>query len=158
MEFITMWLIIIIITLFLFVFILVLLLHVIFNLIYLHVCALSTKVNSTNSMSNSTHSLDDTISTVGDSLTTLMSPPTYQSRMKAIEKRVSLWEQDSDNPYEDFRRSIQELIEVYPELAKSNNMNELFSQYLEYNSQNLHPFIVQAFIDFSVDLTLKGIV
>ncbi|KAL3039442.1 hypothetical protein AAZX31_01G186800 [Glycine max] len=114
--------------------------------------------DSIDYVANSTNSIVDSTNTVVDAFSTTSSPPMFEPRIIAVGERISAWEQCSNNPYEDFRQSIQELIEVYPELANSNNMNMLFFQYLEYNPESMHPYIVRAFTDFFFDLTLQGVV
>ncbi|KAK7406362.1 hypothetical protein VNO78_07986 [Psophocarpus tetragonolobus] len=90
--------------------------------------------------------------------TATLTPPTLEPRIKAIGERVTVWEQESINPCEDFRRSIRELIEVYPELADSYNLSKLFYHYLECNPETMHPYILRSFFYFSADLTLQRLV
>nr|XP_004495193.1 transcription repressor OFP12-like [Cicer arietinum] len=62
----------------------------------------------------------------------------------------------SPDPYMDFRRSMQEMVEARPELmdVKSNwnNLHELLLCYLALNPNNTHNFIMAAFADLIVTL------
>jgi len=62
----------------------------------------------------------------------------------------------SPDPYVDFRRSMQEMVEARPELmdVKSNwnVLHELLLCYLALNPKNTHKFILGAFADLLVSL------
>ncbi|CAL5193662.1 unnamed protein product [Lathyrus oleraceus] len=63
----------------------------------------------------------------------------------------------SPDPYMDFRRSMQEMVEARPELmndVKSNwdTLHELLLSYLALNPKNTHKFILGAFSDLIVTL------
>ncbi|KAL5068206.1 hypothetical protein RYX36_019093 [Vicia faba] len=62
----------------------------------------------------------------------------------------------SPDPYTDFRRSMQEMVEAHPELmdVKSNwnILHELLLCYLALNPKNTHKFILGAFADLLVTL------
>ncbi|KEH23782.1 putative transcription factor OFP family [Medicago truncatula] len=63
----------------------------------------------------------------------------------------------SPDPYMDFRRSMQEMVEAQPELmkdVKSNweTLHELLLSYLAINPNNTHKFILDAFSDLIVTL------
>lgn len=62
----------------------------------------------------------------------------------------------SPDPYMDFRRSMQEMVEARPELmdVKSNwnILHELLLCYLALNPKNTHKFIIGAFADLLVSL------
>ncbi|KAK7345887.1 hypothetical protein VNO77_16502 [Canavalia gladiata] len=62
----------------------------------------------------------------------------------------------SPDPYADFRRSMQEMVEARPELmdVKSNwkVLHELLLCYLALNPKNTHKFILGAFADLLVSL------
>lgn len=62
----------------------------------------------------------------------------------------------SPDPYVDFRRSMQEMVEARPELmdVKSNwnVLHELLLCYLALNPKSTHKFILGAFADLLVSL------
>ncbi|XP_054804300.1 transcription repressor OFP12-like isoform X2 [Prosopis cineraria] len=63
----------------------------------------------------------------------------------------------SPDPYMDFRRSMQEMVEARPELmdvkSKWEMLQELLLCYLALNPRTTHKFIVGAFADLLVTLT-----
>ncbi|PON68684.1 Ovate protein family, C-terminal [Trema orientale] len=58
---------------------------------------------------------------------------------------------ESDDPYADFRRSMEEMVEMHG-VKDWECLEELLGWYLRVNGKNNHGFIVGAFVDLLVDL------
>lgn len=61
-------------------------------------------------------------------------------------KESEILSMDSNNPYEDFKRSMEEVIEAHG-LKDWEGLEELLGCYLKINGKNNHGYIVTAFID-----------
>lgn len=59
---------------------------------------------------------------------------------------------ESDDPYEDFKRSMEEMVESHG-VKDWEGLEELLSWYLRVNGKNNHGFIVGAFVDLLISLT-----
>ncbi|XP_022764337.1 transcription repressor OFP13-like [Durio zibethinus] len=59
---------------------------------------------------------------------------------------------ESDDPYVDFRRSMEEIVETH-RLKDWECLEELLAWYLKVNGKNNHGFIISAFIDLLLALT-----
>lgn len=62
---------------------------------------------------------------------------------------------DSDDPYEDFKRSMQEMVESHG-VKDWEGLEELLSWYLRVNGRNNHGFIVGAFVDLLFTLATSS--
>jgi len=58
---------------------------------------------------------------------------------------------DSEDPYEDFKRSMEEMVESHG-VKDWEGLEELLSWYLKVNGKNNHGFIVGAFVDLLISL------
>lgn len=58
---------------------------------------------------------------------------------------------DSENPYDDFRRSMEEMVETHG-LKDWDCLEELLGWYLRVNGKKNHGFIVDAFVDLLVSI------
>lgn len=83
-------------------------------------------------------------------------PPLQGSEEKgcsSMEERengeVEILSMDSNDPYEDFRRSMEEMVESHG-LKDWQGFEELLGCYLKINGKNNHGYIVGAFIDLLV--------
>lgn len=54
---------------------------------------------------------------------------------------------DSENPYVDFRRSMEEMVETHGLIKDWDCLEELLAWYLRVNGKKHHGFIVDAFVD-----------
>ncbi|XP_022744856.1 transcription repressor OFP13-like [Durio zibethinus] len=59
---------------------------------------------------------------------------------------------ESDDPYVDFRRSMEEMVETHG-LKDWKSLEELLGWYLKVNGKNNHGFIIGAFLDLLVAIT-----
>lgn len=59
---------------------------------------------------------------------------------------------DSENPYVDFRRSMEEMVETHGLIKDWDCLEELLGWYLRVNGKKNHGFIVDAFVDLLVNL------
>ncbi|KAG9138859.1 hypothetical protein Leryth_007486 [Lithospermum erythrorhizon] len=62
---------------------------------------------------------------------------------------------ESENPYKDFKRSMEEMIETN-ELKDWESLEELLEWYLRLNGENHHEFIIEAFIDLIIGFTASS--
>ncbi|XP_060963382.1 transcription repressor OFP13-like [Cannabis sativa] len=62
---------------------------------------------------------------------------------------------ESDDPYGDFRRSMEEMVEIHG-VKDWECLEELLGWYLRVNGKNNHGFIVGAFVDLLVDISGAG--
>ncbi|XP_062091734.1 transcription repressor OFP13 [Humulus lupulus] len=62
---------------------------------------------------------------------------------------------ESDDPYGDFRRSMEEMVEIHG-VKDWECLEELLGWYLRVNGKNNHGFIVGAFVDLLVDISTRG--
>jgi uncharacterized protein (TIGR01568 family) len=58
---------------------------------------------------------------------------------------------ESDDPYEDFKRSMEEMVESHG-VKDWEGLEELLSWYLRVNGKNNHGFIIGAFVDLLISL------
>ncbi|KAK8484647.1 hypothetical protein V6N13_062660 [Hibiscus sabdariffa] len=59
---------------------------------------------------------------------------------------------ESDDPYVDFRRSMEEMVETHG-MKDWDRLEELLGWYLKVNGKNNHGFIISAFIDLLLAIT-----
>lgn len=62
---------------------------------------------------------------------------------------------ESDDPYEDFKRSMEEMVESHG-VKDWENLEELLSWYLRVNGKNNHGFIVGAFVDLLISIAASN--
>uniref|UniRef100_A0A7C9DSN7 Transcription repressor n=1 Tax=Opuntia streptacantha TaxID=393608 RepID=A0A7C9DSN7_OPUST len=67
-------------------------------------------------------------------------------------KESEMLSMESENPYEDFRRSMEEMVEAH-EVKDWKGLEELLGCYLRINGKTNHGYIVGAFIDLLVSLS-----
>jgi uncharacterized protein (TIGR01568 family) len=99
-------------------------------------------------------------SSSSSSLTATVQPPVNDSenyKNKAIFDGSVAVPTYSPDPYMDFRRSMQEMVEARPELMNDvksnwNTLHELLLSYLALNPKSTHKFILGAFSDLIVTL------
>ncbi|KAK2417579.1 transcription repressor OFP16 [Trifolium repens] len=99
-------------------------------------------------------------SSSSSSLTATVPPPVNDSdnyKNKAIFNGSVAVPTYSPDPYMDFRRSMQEMVEARPELMNDvksnwNTLHELLLSYLALNPKSTHKFILGAFSDLIVTL------
>jgi uncharacterized protein (TIGR01568 family) len=99
-------------------------------------------------------------SSSSSSLTATVPPPVNDSdnyKNKAIFDGSVAVPTYSPDPYMDFRRSMQEMVEARPELMNDvksnwNTLHELLLSYLSLNPKSTHKFILGAFSDLIVTL------
>ncbi|XP_019192403.1 PREDICTED: transcription repressor OFP13 [Ipomoea nil] len=60
---------------------------------------------------------------------------------------------ESDDPYRDFKRSMQEMVESYSGMKDWEWLQELLGWYLKMNGNGNHGFIVGAFVDLLIELS-----
>ncbi|XP_052175807.1 transcription repressor OFP15-like [Diospyros lotus] len=60
-------------------------------------------------------------------------------------------EMESENPFVDFKRSMEEMVEAQG-LRESEFLEELLNWYLRFNDPNNHGYVIGAFVDLLVDL------
>lgn len=60
---------------------------------------------------------------------------------------------DSSNPYEDFKRSMEDMVVAYGLMRDWDGLEELLSCYLKINGKNNHGYILGAFIDLLVSFS-----
>ncbi|XP_057252393.1 transcription repressor OFP13 [Beta vulgaris subsp. vulgaris] len=76
---------------------------------------------------------------------------------KVVYKESEIMSMDSNSPYEDFRRSMEEMVEAHG-LKDWQGLEELLGCYLKINGKNNHGYIVGAFIDLLVSLSFESFV
>ncbi|XP_057536160.1 transcription repressor OFP15-like [Amaranthus tricolor] len=69
-------------------------------------------------------------------------------------KESEILSMDSNNPYEDFKRSMEEMIEAHG-LKDWEGLEELLGCYLKINGKNNHGYIVGAFIDLMASFSFN---
>lgn len=62
---------------------------------------------------------------------------------------------ESEDPYEDFKRSMEEMVESHG-VKDWDGLEELLSWYLKVNGKNNHGFIVGAFVDLLISLAASN--
>ncbi|XP_038905324.1 transcription repressor OFP15-like [Benincasa hispida] len=62
---------------------------------------------------------------------------------------------DSDDPYSDFRKSMEEMVEAHG-MKDWESLEELLSWYLRVNGKKNHGFILGAFVDLLVSLAMAA--
>ncbi|KAK1382564.1 Transcription repressor [Heracleum sosnowskyi] len=72
--------------------------------------------------------------------------------------KVVLMEMDSRDPFEDFKKSMEEIAEASSFNMKDdwNSLHQLLSWYLKYNCKSNHGYIIGAFIDLLVSLEFSS--
>ncbi|CAO2823998.1 unnamed protein product [Amaranthus hypochondriacus] len=78
-----------------------------------------------------------------------------QEEKDVIYKESEILSMDSNNPCEDFRRSMEEMVEAHG-LKDWHGLEELLECYLKINGKNNHGYIVGAFIDLLVSLSFAS--
>lgn len=64
---------------------------------------------------------------------------------------------DSTNPYEDFKRSMEEMVKAHELMKDWEGLEELLGCYLKINGKNNHGYILSAFIDLLVSLPFASL-
>ncbi|KAF6159005.1 hypothetical protein GIB67_042086 [Kingdonia uniflora] len=79
--------------------------------------------------------------------------------LSLLKESVVLAGMESTDPYEDFRRSMEEIVEAHALVFKDwECLEELLTWYLRVNGKNNHGFIVCAFVDLLVALASSSLV
>jgi len=74
------------------------------------------------------------------------------NRVAGYKESEMLWV-DSSNPYEDFKRSMEDMVVAHGLMKDWDGLEELLSCYLKINGKNNHGYILGAFIDLLVSLS-----
>ncbi|XP_021765645.1 transcription repressor OFP13-like [Chenopodium quinoa] len=74
------------------------------------------------------------------------------SELVVAYKESEVLSMDSNSPYEDFRRSMEEMVEAHG-VKDWQGLEQLLGCYLKINGKNNHGYIVGAFIDLLVNLS-----
>ncbi|XP_076931904.1 transcription repressor OFP15-like [Bidens hawaiensis] len=64
-----------------------------------------------------------------------------------FKESVSMMEMQSTDPFVDFKKSMQEMVEADSGLKKWENLQKLLSLYLTVNDKVNHGYIIEAFVD-----------
>ncbi|GKC04632.1 transcription repressor OFP15-like protein [Tanacetum coccineum] len=64
-----------------------------------------------------------------------------------FKENVSMMEMESTDPFVDFKKSMQEMVEADEGLKQWDNLQELLSMYLSLNDKINHGYIIRAFVD-----------
>uniref|UniRef100_A0A7N0V3K1 Transcription repressor n=1 Tax=Kalanchoe fedtschenkoi TaxID=63787 RepID=A0A7N0V3K1_KALFE len=72
-----------------------------------------------------------------------------------VEKTVTLLSMESSNPYLDFKKSMEEMVEAHG-VRGWDWLQELLGCYLKVNRKSNHGFIIGAFVELLVSLYLEG--
>ncbi|XP_057499296.1 transcription repressor OFP13-like [Actinidia eriantha] len=78
----------------------------------------------------------------------------FQGQRIAFEKRVVM-EMESEDPLEDFKRSMEEMVEAHG-LKKWECLEELLSWYLRANDKSNHGYVVGAFVELLAGLAFAS--
>ncbi|KAJ8432063.1 hypothetical protein Cgig2_016342 [Carnegiea gigantea] len=70
---------------------------------------------------------------------------------KVAYKETEMLSMESENPYEDFRRSMEEMVEAHG-VKDWKGLEELLGCYLKINGKTNHGYIVGAFIDLLISI------
>lgn len=62
---------------------------------------------------------------------------------------------ESDDPYMDFKESMQEMVESHG-MEEWDHLEELLGWYLKMNAKHNHGFIVGAFVDLLVEMAMDS--
>lgn len=65
-------------------------------------------------------------------------------------------EMESEDPYRDFRRSMEEMVAANEKMREWESLEELLVWYLRVNGKRNHGFIVGAFVDLLVALAASS--
>ncbi|KAE8689573.1 Transcription repressor OFP13 [Hibiscus syriacus] len=87
----------------------------------------------------------------GDTSSILEEAKTGEAASFPFEESVVL-AMESDDPYVDFRRSMEEMVDTHG-MKKWEQLEELLGWYLKVNGKNNHGFIISAFIDLLLAIT-----
>ncbi|KAL9678213.1 hypothetical protein QQ045_016052 [Rhodiola kirilowii] len=72
-----------------------------------------------------------------------------------VEKNVTLLSMESKDPFLDFKKSMEEMVEANNGVMDWNWLQELFGCYLNVNEKSNHGFIIGAFVELLVSLDLE---
>ncbi|VFQ73089.1 unnamed protein product [Cuscuta campestris] len=123
---------------------------------YHHVDEHPSPLSSSSSSSSSSEQYeDDHVEDVVRGLRSerLVFEPGEAKSSKLLEERVEMETMVSSNPFEDFRRSMEEMVEGHEGLHQDwEFLEELLACYLRINGRDNHGYIVGAFVDLLVHL------
>lgn len=71
------------------------------------------------------------------------------------EKGFMLLSLDSNDPYSDFKRSMEEMVEAHALHLDWTSLEKLLFQFLKVNAKTSHKYIFAAFVDLLVNLALQ---
>lgn len=71
----------------------------------------------------------------------------------ALKEGTAVVAMDSDDPFWDFRKSMEEMVEAHG-MKDWENLEELLNWYLRVNGKINHGFIIAAFVDLLVNLSM----
>lgn len=72
-----------------------------------------------------------------------------------LKEGTTVMSMDSDDPYSDFRKSMEEMVEAHG-MKDWESLEELLSWYLRVNGKKNHGFILGAFVDLLVSLAMAA--
>ncbi|RAL44633.1 hypothetical protein DM860_003392 [Cuscuta australis] len=123
---------------------------------YHHVDEHPSPLSSSSSSSSSSEQYeDDHVEDVVRGLRSerLVFEPGEAKSSKLLEERVEMETMVSSNPFEEFRRSMEEMVEGHEGLHQDwEFLEELLACYLRINGRDNHGYIVGAFVDLLVHL------
>ncbi|KAI3518740.1 hypothetical protein L1887_07552 [Cichorium endivia] len=70
-----------------------------------------------------------------------------KEKILPLKESVSMMEMESTDPFVDFKKSMQEMVEADEGLKEWENLQELLSLYLALNDKINHGYIIRAFVD-----------
>ncbi|PWA41349.1 Ovate protein family, C-terminal [Artemisia annua] len=79
---------------------------------------------------------------------------TQETESSIESENVSMMEMESIDPYVDFKKSMQEMVEADEGLKQWDNLQELLSMYLSLNDKINHGYIIRAFVDILLILDI----
>ncbi|KAJ4903709.1 Transcription repressor OFP15 [Raphanus sativus] len=90
----------------------------------------------------------------GESNSILEEATTKQEGEKADEEGFMLFSLESNDPYSDFKRSMEEMVEAQTLHRDWRSLEKLLFQFLKVNAKTSHRYIFAAFVDLLLNLTL----
>ena len=72
-----------------------------------------------------------------------------------LKEGTTVMSMDSDDPYSDFRKSMEEMVEAHG-MKDWESLEELLNWYLRVNGKKNHGFILGAFVDLLVSLAMAS--
>ncbi|XP_078435059.1 transcription repressor OFP13-like [Wolffia australiana] len=87
----------------------------------------------------------------GGGTSSIMEKTKTESLIKSAFKESVVLSMESNDPYSDFRQSMEEMVAIYA-VKDWDYLEELLEWYLRVNGRDNHGFIVRAFVDLLLEL------